>query len=380
MIQSAAVSPPRAPSPTVDARARQARSSKGAEIIRQRIKQGIYLPGDQLPSLRALATELNLSFPSVQRAVRQLEKEALLESRHGVGTRVLDAADCGGTPLLFGFVQPYFSRFSVALQHYVEQALDSRSNLCIVKSAHNDPDRERQEIERLIASGVIGLLIWPVDGDTNGAYLQEVAARMPVVFVDRTLGEVRAPSVVLDYEAYGRHLVRHLHALKRKKILVVCDPANISSYNQLKQGLVEEAKVLDEAAGEGGSLTLVSEPIVHLIESAYADDYAPADACFARLEPLLQSGQYDAIFCPQSEFFDQVFADSGRAAALQGIHCVTLRTPDGPSHSRRYNELGIEEWKLDTAGMLVQALDTLQDMTLTRRPRKGTVRIPIVRK
>jgi GntR family transcriptional regulator of arabinose operon len=230
--------------PITDTRARQSRSSQGAEIIKQRIKQGVYKPGEKLPSLRSLSSELNLSFPAVQRAVRQLEKEAILESRHGVGIRILDSADCNGTPLLFGFVQPYFSRFSLALQHYLEQALDSRSNLCVVKSTHNEPERERTEIERLIASGINGLLVWPVDGDTNGEFLQTVSQRLPVVFVDRTLEGIRSAAVVLDYESGGRQIIRGLHQKGYQRLLVVCDPIDISSFRQLKAGLREEASLL----------------------------------------------------------------------------------------------------------------------------------------
>jgi len=356
--------------------ARQPIATQVAEIIKQRIKQGIYQPGTQLPSLRTLSGELNLALPAVQRAVRQLELEMILESRHGVGIRILEGADCGGTPLLYGFVQPYFSRFSLALQHYIEQGLDSRSNLCVMKSSHNDPAREQREIERLINSRVSGLLLWPVDDDTNGAYLQAVARRLPVVFVDRTLEGVSAPSVVLDYTACARDMVRHLHKLKKRRLLVVCEPAAISSYQQLKAGLREEAAAL----GEGFSLTIRDFPVVRLIENAYQQDYAVADECYTALKPLLESGEYDALFCPQSEFYDHVFADSGRAEILRDLHCVTLRTPDGPPHSRRYAELELEEWILDTAGMLVRALDLLQDMTVTRRNWKRTVRIPVWRR
>jgi DNA-binding LacI/PurR family transcriptional regulator len=363
-----------APLPTAgEGRARQPRASHGAEIIKQRIKQGIYKPGEQLPSLRTLSSELNLSFPAVQRAVRQLERELLLESRHGVGIRVLDSADCQTTPLFFGFVQPYFSRFSLALQHYLEEALDHRSNLCVTKSAHNDPARERREIERLIKSGVNGLLIWPVDSDTNGEFLQEISLQLPMVLVDRTVEGVRAPSVVIDYEDGARQIVRRLHQRKLNRILVACDPAQISSFLQFKLGLREEAAAL----GIESSMTVVDYPIISLIEAAYRDEYQPADECYEYFASLVRGGQYDAFFCPQSEFFDQVFADSGRTEILNGIHAVTCRTLDGPPHSRRYFEWGIEEWVLDTAGMLVQALDLLQDMTLSRRPRKRTVRVPI---
>lgn len=362
--------------PGTDTRARQARSSKGAEIIKQRIKQGLYKPGEQLPSLRALSSELNLSLPSVQRAVQQLEREAIVESRHGVGIRILEGAHCGSTPFLFGFVQPYFSRFSLALQHYLEQALDSRSNLCIVKSTHNSPERERQEIERLIKSDVNGLLIWPVDGDTNGEFLREVTQRLPVVFVDRTVDDVPSLSVVLDYAEGARQIVRGLHAAKRHCILMVCDPADISSFKQLKAGMREEVELL----GAPNHLEILDYPIVRLIETAYGSDYELTDKCYEYLAPLLRTGNYDALFCPQSEFFDQVFADSDQTAILEGLHCVTLRIPDGPPHSRRYQQLAIEEWVLDIAAMLVRALDTLQDVVLSRTSRNGVIWIPLHQK
>ena len=356
-------------------RARQARASRGAEIIRQRIKTGVYKPGEQLPSLRVLSAELNLSFPAMQRAVRLLEKEAILESRHGVGIRILESADCGGSPLFFGFVQPYFSRFSLSLYGYLEQALDVRSNLCIMKSARNSAARERWEIERLIVSGINGLLIWPVAGDTNGEFLQEVAGHLPVVFVDRTLDEVKAPAVVLDCEGVTRRIIRQSQEAGRTRVLAVCDPSDISTFHQLKRGMREEAA----ARGMSDTLTILDYPVVPLIESYYANDYALADACYADLAPLLQSGDYDVLFCPQSEFFDQVFADCGRTEVLSQVHCITLETPDGPPHSRRYHEMKIEKWTLDTAKMLVTALDLLQDATITRESRKRRIYIPITR-
>lgn len=358
---------------SADGRIRRTKSGQAAEVIKQRIKRGIYLPGQQLPSLRALSTDLNLTLPAVQRAIRQLEAEGLLESQHGVGVRILGSADCRETPLIFGFVQPYFSYFSLALQHYLEDALDSRSNLCVIKSTHNNPEREREQIDKLVNSGVNGLLIWPVDGDTNGAYLQEMAQRLPVVFVDRTVEGVRASSVVLAYREVGGQIVRRLFKDGCGKILTVCDPADISSFNQLREGMREESQKLSDNI----ELTFVDQPLIPLIESSYKGVYDLADRCYETLSSLLISGRFNAIFCPQSEFFDLVFAHGNRLDALEGLARVTLRTPDGPPQSRAYYDLGIEEWLIGTAKMMVVAMDLLQDMTLRRSGRCRSIRIPI---
>ena len=346
-----------------------------ADIVKQRIKLGHYKPGTQLPSLRTLSTELNVNVPVVQRAIRQLEREGILESQHGVGVNILETADCRTTPLIFGFIQPYFSYFSMSLQQSIENALDTRFNLCITKSSHNDPARERQEIERLISMGISGLLVWPVDAEDNGEFFREISARLPVVFVDRTLDDVRAPSVVLDYRTAGRDILRSLYDQGLSRVLVICDPARISSFDQLRLGLRAEAI----AAGAEDRLTFVDYPVVRLIEGAYHEDYALADQAFEEIVPSFTSGDYDAVFCPQSEFFAYVFSDRERVPAMGDIHAVTMRSTSTLPHSRSYSLLNIEEWRIDSLKMLEAAMELLQDMTLSRTIGRRALLIPIQR-
>jgi len=362
--------------PTFESSIRQSKATWAVGIVKERIKCGRYKAGEQLPSLRTLSAELNLTVPVMQRAVRQLEREGLLESQHGIGIRILDNGEFRAAPLLFGFVQPYFSLFSQAVQHYIESVLDSQFNLCILKSSHDDAERERLEIERLIKRGINGLLVWPVAGDTNGPFFREIAERLPMVFVDRTLPEVRTLSVVLDYGKAARQIVRALYKQGKRNLLVVCDPAKISSFEQLKEGLRHEADLL----GASDMLTFLDHEVVKLIESAYKEDYGPADECYDLLAPMLRSGDYDSIFCPQSELFLYTFPDQEKAAAMQGIKAVTMRSLDGLPHSRTYYQMGIEEWMIDNPKMMVSALELLQDMTLSRTPRHRTIKLPICRR
>lgn len=358
--------------PATKSRVKQPLTARAVEIIKQRIKSGTYKPGEQLPSIRTLSTELELSHRVVQRAVEQLEAEAILQTRHGIGATVLDNAECRNTAFWFGFVQPYFSRFSQALQGRLEDALDEQSNMCVMKSSRNDAEREKQEIERLIASGINGLLIWPVDGDVNGAYLEEVSRRLPVVFVDRTLPDISAPSVVIDIGEGGRKILRRLNKAKKKRILFVCDPVNISTFNQLKEGIRLEAKEL----GIEDKLTVIDYPIIAMINDSYLGNYELADRCYHQISQMLKEGGYDALFCPQDEFFDLLFTPGQQAQVLQGVQCVTLQSIDNPC-SRGYRALDIEEWGIDSDRMLLLALNLLQDMTLKRRTWQRTIRVPV---
>ena len=52
-----------------------------AEILGDRIEQGLYRPGDRLPSVRALSQEHGVSLSTVQQAYRQLEDQGLVTPR-----------------------------------------------------------------------------------------------------------------------------------------------------------------------------------------------------------------------------------------------------------------------------------------------------------
>ena len=62
------------------------------EQIRQRIAAGVFVPGEQLPTVRELASQLLLNPNTVARIYRDLEREGLLESRRGSGTFVASTA------------------------------------------------------------------------------------------------------------------------------------------------------------------------------------------------------------------------------------------------------------------------------------------------
>ena len=58
------------------------------DIIKQQINNGIYKPGDKLPSERALMDMYSVSRITVRNAIRDLVSEGVLFSQHGKGTFV----------------------------------------------------------------------------------------------------------------------------------------------------------------------------------------------------------------------------------------------------------------------------------------------------
>ena len=58
--------------------------------IKQQVVSGVLKPGDQLPTVRALAAELRVNFNTVARAYRLLDDTGVISTQHGRGTYILE--------------------------------------------------------------------------------------------------------------------------------------------------------------------------------------------------------------------------------------------------------------------------------------------------
>jgi GntR family transcriptional regulator len=60
------------------------------EQVRQLVAGGQLKPGDQLPTVRALASDLRVNFNTVARAYRLLDEAGIISTQQGRGTYILD--------------------------------------------------------------------------------------------------------------------------------------------------------------------------------------------------------------------------------------------------------------------------------------------------
>lgn len=58
------------------------------EQVRQQVSSGKLQPGDQLPTVRQMATELRVNFNTVARAYRLLDEAGLISTQQGRGTYI----------------------------------------------------------------------------------------------------------------------------------------------------------------------------------------------------------------------------------------------------------------------------------------------------
>jgi GntR family transcriptional regulator len=60
------------------------------EQVKQQVVSGEIKPGDQLPTVRALALELRVNFNTVARAYRLLDEAGIISTQQGRGTYILE--------------------------------------------------------------------------------------------------------------------------------------------------------------------------------------------------------------------------------------------------------------------------------------------------
>ncbi len=60
-----------------------------AQQVRQALVAGVLQPGDQLPTVKEVVTQLAINPNTVFKGYRELEREGLVEGRRGAGTFVL---------------------------------------------------------------------------------------------------------------------------------------------------------------------------------------------------------------------------------------------------------------------------------------------------
>lgn len=64
-----------------------------ADQVRQKLAAGELKPGDQLPTVRQLATDLRVNFNTIARAYRILDEAGLISTQQGRGTYIWEPPD-----------------------------------------------------------------------------------------------------------------------------------------------------------------------------------------------------------------------------------------------------------------------------------------------
>jgi LacI family transcriptional regulator len=161
----------------------------------------------------------------------------MLGYRHNLAAGNLRRAD--GLSATIGLVfedvsNPFFS----AIHRGIEDAARTRSVLTFAGSSDEDPARERELTEAFLARRVDGLVIVPATADHS--YLaRDVAAGLPLVFVDRPPRSIDADVVTSDNVGGARTAVAHLAERGHRRIAFLGDQPEIFTAAERLRGYRE---------------------------------------------------------------------------------------------------------------------------------------------
>ena len=255
------------------------------------IQSGRLKKGDRLPSEAELVRTFGASRITVGRAVRDLQREGVVERRAGSGTYV--RAPQTSSSLSFGLLIPDLGEteiFEPVCQGMMASPLAHKHAL-VWGSPHGGSSKEerawqlcRQYIERRVS----GVFFAPVEfGDDRDAVNQRIVdaldvARIPVVLLDRTVSPypVRGHHdlVGIDNRRAGYTITEHLLRLGSRRVAFV--------------GLPNAAATVDaREAGYRDALFAFDRPI----ERSLIERWDPADVETVR--QWMTANTPDAIVC-----------------------------------------------------------------------------------
>lgn len=204
------------------------RCTSAAALARQlhdAIASGAVKPGQQLPSLNTLVQETGLSYKTVHRAIEQLRREGLVETRQGKGSFVTGGGEREKAvgPLRIGVAPPYWGGsarhyvFGAVLHGITEEATRHRHRIEICRIAR-EALWEWRSAEEILKSGLDGLIcIQPPSGPIPMFY-RLCDAGFPLVLTGRGYIGLPAPAVHDDPEVMARLIADWMEERGRKHL------------------------------------------------------------------------------------------------------------------------------------------------------------------
>ncbi|MDW7748184.1 substrate-binding domain-containing protein [Halomonas sp.] len=169
----------------------------------------------------------------------------------------------GGRSRLLGMlVADIRNPFSVAVMHGVEQACREHGLSLLVCNTDNDPAQERAHLALLASYRVEGLVI-NAAGSPDRELQALVEQGMPLVMLDRELGEVEAEVVGLDNARALDLALDHLQAQGYGELLYLSEPPEQASPRQARLKRFQQGVAARGLAGEAYCQPLDEQEALH---------------------------------------------------------------------------------------------------------------------
>ena len=207
--------------------------------IRNRIDEGLLIPGEKLPSESQLCLQFGVSRNSVRQAINNLVRERLVESIKGIGTFCRMRLPPSSVSTNIGLVEFFISSYIYPeiIRGCYNALSRSGFDLLLNQSEYN-LEQERSILLDLRKKKVGGIIIAPIYGAgdrSNALLLEEIQSEgIPVVLCDDYFPGRNFSSVTLDYETCGEEAAAHLWKKGHRKIGIFYQKDFLVKTNRMK--------------------------------------------------------------------------------------------------------------------------------------------------
>lgn len=201
--------------------------------LRRRILTAQYKAGERIPPERMLTTELGCSRGTISKALSALEKEGIIERRHGAGTFVAEgsvlarpgpagAVNFKNRGNIIKYLSPAEDTRVVNSRNWVldgmHEVLDD-AGFHVSIDFYNNAKECAECLAKLCNAQIAGLVLWPTPGGKVVEQTRKlIESGVPVVMIDTHLQEVECDYVVSDNITGAAEMVRFLAGTGHRNI------------------------------------------------------------------------------------------------------------------------------------------------------------------
>ncbi|MDR1949876.1 MAG: GntR family transcriptional regulator [Spirochaetaceae bacterium] len=209
------------------------------EITLSRLK-----PGTKAPTEKELCQQFGVSRITSKRALEMLAANGYISRFRGKGSFIMNEAGTRMVPRgsgLIGFLIPGYSDFfGNILISETERNCTVLGYHLVLKHTRNSVVEESAAIKALAELNVAGILLMPVHGEYyNTDILQLALKKKPLVFVDRKMRGLMAPSVSTDNIRGAETGTEYLLRMGHRKIAFYSGPVkDVTTLEDRRQGFI----------------------------------------------------------------------------------------------------------------------------------------------
>jgi GntR family transcriptional regulator of arabinose operon len=207
--------------------------------IRNRIDEGVMVPGDKLPSESRLCAQFGFSRNAVRLAIQNLVREGRVESIKGVGTFCRTRLPSSPLSANIGVVQFFISSYIYPeIIRGCYNTLSRKGFALLLNQSEYNLEQERAILQELRKKKVGGIIIAPIygAGDRSNAVLLEQIQNegIAVVLCDDYFPGRNFSSVTLDYYRCGEEAAAHLWEKGHRRIGIFYQNDFLVKANRMK--------------------------------------------------------------------------------------------------------------------------------------------------